>query len=208
MPSYHHGNLTAAVKEAALQQLKEGELSKLSMRALGREVGVSAPALYRHFASREALLATLAADGYRLRTARTREAIDQMAAKENATFPRPAVARFLETGVHYVLFAHEHPGYYSVMNAPELCGSSEHPILRDAIAESSELLMASIGECQEQGFLLGSDARDIAAAAWASVHGLTGLLLGGQLRGLGYDDGCVEETVRRVLGALIGALDS
>ncbi len=52
------------VKDAALRQLAEGGPSALSLNAIAKDLGVSGPALYRYFASRDALLTELVLDAY------------------------------------------------------------------------------------------------------------------------------------------------
>src|SRR3954469_19753524 len=59
---YHHGNLRAALLEAAERALARG--GELSLRELAREVGVSHAAPRRHFAGKQALLDALAEDGF------------------------------------------------------------------------------------------------------------------------------------------------
>ncbi|MGO8609073.1 TetR family transcriptional regulator, partial [Rhizobium johnstonii] len=57
--------LRAAVIAAGLKRLGEGDGAELGLRALARDVGVSATALYRHFPDKEALLDALADEGLR-----------------------------------------------------------------------------------------------------------------------------------------------
>src|SRR3954467_6876635 len=52
-------------KAIALRQLAEGGIGAISLNAIGKEMGVTGPALYRYFASRDALLSSLIMDGYR-----------------------------------------------------------------------------------------------------------------------------------------------
>jgi len=52
------------VKEIALRQLAEGGIGAVSLNAIGKEMGITGPALYRYFASRDALLSSLIIDGY------------------------------------------------------------------------------------------------------------------------------------------------
>src|SRR3546814_6352960 len=61
--AYHHGDLRAAVIAAGLKRLAEDAGGELGLRALARDVGVSATALYRHFPDKEALLDALAEEG-------------------------------------------------------------------------------------------------------------------------------------------------
>ena len=70
---YHHGNLRAALLEAAERALARG--GELSLRELAREVGVSHAAPRRHFAGKQALLDALAEDGFERLGADMRDAI-------------------------------------------------------------------------------------------------------------------------------------
>lgn len=54
----------AEIKAAARALLVEGGVTAVGLRAVARELGLSAPALYRYFASHEDLLAALTADLY------------------------------------------------------------------------------------------------------------------------------------------------
>ena len=65
------------IKDVARRLLVEQGAAALSLRAIAREMGVTAPALYRYFDGHEALVAALAADFYN-------ELCDQMEAAEAA----------------------------------------------------------------------------------------------------------------------------
>src|ERR1700754_5040353 len=52
------------IKDLALRQLAEGGPQALSINAIAKDLGVSGPALYRYFASRDALLTELIIDAY------------------------------------------------------------------------------------------------------------------------------------------------
>jgi AcrR family transcriptional regulator len=55
---------TRDIKAAALDHLRTHGPVGLSLRAVARDAGISAPGLYRYFESRDALLTALIADGY------------------------------------------------------------------------------------------------------------------------------------------------
>ena len=64
--TYHHGDLPETLMALALEHIAESGTEKLSLRALAREAGVSATAPYRHFPSKQCLLAeTLRREGAR-----------------------------------------------------------------------------------------------------------------------------------------------
>jgi len=58
--SYHHGNLTAALIEAAIGIIAERGVEDLSVREVAKRAGVSPGAPFRHFASKTALLTAVA----------------------------------------------------------------------------------------------------------------------------------------------------
>ncbi|MBV9511686.1 MAG: helix-turn-helix transcriptional regulator, partial [Caulobacteraceae bacterium] len=62
--AYHHGDLRSALIAAAREALETAAPETVSLKALAARLGVSQPAPYRHFESREALLAAVAADGF------------------------------------------------------------------------------------------------------------------------------------------------
>jgi AcrR family transcriptional regulator len=55
---------TIEIKEVALQQMAEQGAASLSLRSIAREMGMSAPALYRYFPNRDALVTALIVDAY------------------------------------------------------------------------------------------------------------------------------------------------
>lgn len=58
--SYHHGDLPKALIEAASAIIAESGIEGLSVRDVARKVGVSPGAPFRHFPTRDALLAAVA----------------------------------------------------------------------------------------------------------------------------------------------------
>lgn len=73
--TYHHGDLRDALIKAALREAERGGAEAISIKALAKQLGVSQPAPYRHFADREALLAAVTAEAFRQLSAVLREAM-------------------------------------------------------------------------------------------------------------------------------------
>ncbi|MDF4249123.1 TetR/AcrR family transcriptional regulator [Streptomyces sp. WMMB303] len=69
------GEITEAIKEEARRQLAEQGASRLSLRAVARELGVASSALYRYFPSRDDLLTALITDAYDALGAAAEEAL-------------------------------------------------------------------------------------------------------------------------------------
>ena len=83
--------------------LKDG-LEGFSMRKLAKAVGVTAPALYRHFESKEQLLFDVLGEAYRRMSQRLYQALEGSTPWE----------RLRLAGEGYVLFALEHPNVLAV----------------------------------------------------------------------------------------------
>ena len=62
--SEQHPDLEAAIKETARRQIAERGAATLSLRAIARELEITAPAIYHYFANRDALVTALIVDAY------------------------------------------------------------------------------------------------------------------------------------------------
>jgi AcrR family transcriptional regulator len=54
--SYHHGNVKEALIDAAFKLIESDQEGSLSLRRLSKEVGITPPAVYNHFADKQALM--------------------------------------------------------------------------------------------------------------------------------------------------------
>src|SRR5215475_9869167 len=64
--SYHHGDLRRALLDEALRTIQTDGVEQLTLRTVGERLGVSRSALYRHFADKQSLLATVGKEGFRM----------------------------------------------------------------------------------------------------------------------------------------------
>jgi len=104
--SYHHGDLRRALLDEALRTIQADGVAHVTMRTLGESLGVSRSALYRHFADKQSLLATVGKEGFRM----LRQALGD--AWEQNGRGRSGFAAMARAYVH---FAVEHPSHYRVM---------------------------------------------------------------------------------------------
>jgi len=65
MKSYHHGNLKQELIDCACKLCERDGYTKLSIRSLAKESGVSQTAPYRHFETKETLYASVATEGFK-----------------------------------------------------------------------------------------------------------------------------------------------
>ncbi len=170
---YHHGDLVRALIDAAEAMLAEDGAAALSLRAVARRAGVSQTAPYRHFAGKEALAAAVAAEGFR-RLAQTMNAAALRAS------PRDATARIRALGLGYIRFAVANPALLRLMFGPRLVRRADYPAL-DTAARKTYAIIASAVAARLAAPLHGAEAGAATIAAWALVHGLSQLLIDGQI---------------------------
>lgn len=173
--SYHHGNLRAALLEAAGRALAAEDPDALTMRGLATEVGVSRSAAYRHFASKDALLSELAEDGFRqlsgILEAAHREASEQTSRE-----------RLAEQGAAYVRFARNHPAAYRLMYGRHALDRHAYPRLQEAAESAYAVLVATITRAQASGLLREGQPEHLAYVTWSLLHGLASLIVEGQMK--------------------------
>lgn len=188
MSSYHHGDLKRVLLEAAAGMLERGE--EISLRAAARAAGVSHTAPYHHFADRRALLAGVAEQGFR-------ELGDALLAAAGEGLSSRAL---LGVGVGYVGFAVGNPGRFRLMFSGELSDKAGLPDLADASRGAYDVLRVGMRR------LLGPEPPQeqvemYALEAWSTVHGLSMLLLDGQVPGWDGSVAGAERIARAVLQA-------
>jgi len=174
---FHHGDLASALVAAASALIAARGGPDFSLREVAESVGVSHTAAYRHFAAKADLLAEIAARGF----ARLDKAVTAALVRSGGAID--AAASLPATGLAYLDFAERHPGAYRVMFLAELCDAERHPRL----AEASRRAFASLVAVIEAGRTAGTfrddrPAAELAATAWAAMHGHATLLLDGQIR--------------------------
>ena len=169
---YHHGNLRDAVLEAARTMVSKEGTAGLSLRALAREVGVSHPAIYNHFADREALLAELSTEAL-LTLGR-----NQRAALARATSPLDALERL---AVAYFRFGVSDPARLRLAFTPEFSRASEYPHVSAAKDAAEQPALDAVTRACEAGLLPANEIPDRSVAMWALVHGFTVLAIDGRL---------------------------
>lgn len=192
-PGYHHGRLREALVEAGLQLLEEMDRADLSLREVARRVGVSANAVYHHFANKEALLAALAAEGFR-RLGRAQ--LNPPAEPVGARSP------LHQAGLAYVRFAIEHPGLFRLMYGGFTAGQN-HPELVNASMDSLEASMQAANRHLPGGGDANPASPQDMLLLWAIVHGLSNLALGGQLGYFGSEPGEIADAVLARAQALL-----
>ncbi|WP_329123675.1 TetR/AcrR family transcriptional regulator [Streptomyces sp. NBC_01353] len=112
--------ITAAIKDEARKQLAAEGASKLSLRAVARELGMVSSALYRYFPSRDDLLTALIVDAYDAVGA----AAEQALAATDADRAPDALARWTAVCRAVRSWAVAHPHEYALIYGSPVPGYS------------------------------------------------------------------------------------
>ncbi|MEI7029960.1 TetR/AcrR family transcriptional regulator [Streptomyces pratensis] len=197
------------IKEAAVRQLAVGGVESVALLRIAKEIGMTGPALYRYFASRDDLLAEMVLDAYR-------GAAEAVQAVETAGSGRAALHALTRA---YRGWAVAHPHLYLLIQGTPVAGftapsetllqarSVLGPFL-SAFAQGRPL--AAVDPLLGQMRTWLAEAPDVAAwvggwadvsagdpvavvaltgavMVWPQMHGTVGLEVAGQFAGMGHD---------------------
>ena len=168
---YHHGDLKQALIAEALKVIDEQGLAAVTTRALARRLGVSHAAPGHHFADREALLAEIATEGFRLFA----DTLAQAASAES-----DVGERFVAIGRAYLRFAVDHPSYLRVMFGRGFPKGYAPPELLRRESDRAYAVLTDV--VRDLPFPLGGEPTpidELAFGAWSLVHGMAMLWIDG-----------------------------
>ena len=195
-----HPDLQSAIKEIAWKQIAEKGASALSLRAIARELGITAPAIYNYFPDRDALVTALIIDAY------TSFGDWQLEARDSEP-ENDLVGQMKAIGVAYRSWAHTHPQRYQLIFGTPIPGYEapteqvfpssarsitalfsvveglraggklkvdSYPLVKDEYQIHFEMWRTQIGEVHPLSLF-------VAMTIWARVHGIVSLELQGNL---------------------------
>ena len=199
------------IKELALAQVAEGGPGALSLSAIARSMGMSGPGLYRYFASRDDLLASLVADSYD-------ELADALGAAAEAARRRSPAARLRAVAAAFREWALAHPHRYrlvfsttygSGLVAPEGTIPAAHRSMLTILGAVADLTPeATMGQSPSRSLdrqlerwarsRAADSARPASALllgilAWTRMHGLISLELEGVFASMNVDPALLFE---------------
>ncbi|MEE4213074.1 MAG: TetR/AcrR family transcriptional regulator [Parvularcula sp.] len=161
-------DLREACLAEALDIISSEGVEHLSLREVARRLGVSHQAPYRHFASRDHVLAEV------VRRAFT----DFAAALRTAPHTEDPAADAMAMGFAYVNFALTKSLKYRLMFGGSLPDSQSHPEMMHGAREAFNVLRASLRRlASSRGETPQTESIDREALfAWSSLHGVVSLL--------------------------------
>ena len=175
--------------QAAREVIAEHGIENLSLRDVARRLGVSHQAPYRHYPSRDHLLAEV-----------MRRCFQEFAAHLDARRRFDAPKDDLESlGHQYLNYALEHALEYRLMFGTPWPGSTANPdLVRDATHAFDvlrQVLRRLHGDAPAQQDLVELDALFI----WSSMHGLAGVMHGSCIDKLDIQPAVLRQAVEHVM---------
>jgi AcrR family transcriptional regulator len=205
----------AEIRAEAFRQVDAGGPAALSLNAIGKAMGMSGPALYRYYGSRDELAGALVTEGY----GQLGEAM-QEAARAGAR--RGPDRRLHDVAAAYRAWALAHPRRYAMLfdHRPiaDVPADSEEAI--DVIHAGMVLLLGILGELAPEGGRARPSGRLeqqlvrwartrgtpqapspgvllLGVLVWTQLHGAVSLELAGALPAMGLDGALVLDAALR-----------
>ncbi len=160
------------ILDATRDLLLEEGLQGISMRKVAVRVGVSATAIYRHYADKNALLDAAVMEGRRSLVRYFKRALVGKTPRE----------RLRLTGKNYLRFALRHPKEYQVlfMAWDQLPVDLPQPRQAGRHTPTFQFLLDRVEDCVRARLLpAGTNVFEVAMLCWSVCHGLASLYLTG-----------------------------
>ena len=198
---YHHGDLRRVLIDAALQLVGEGGAEAVSVREAARRAGVSPGAPFRHFPSRDALMAAVAEEAQR----RFRVEIEAALAEAPAGDP---LARFRCLGLAYLRWAMRNPTHFEVISSRRLFDHDRAVSIGSDNAELLELTERTLAEAFAAGQIRPMDLKQVQIAGRALVYGFARMNIDGHFPRWGVAGSEAEQTAEAILDLFIEGIAS
>ena len=169
---YHHGDLKNALIKAGIEILSKEGIEALSLRNVAKRAGVSHTAPYAHFVDKQALIAAIAAEGYK-------KLYEKLFAAQ--TPQKDPLARLMATAHAYLQFALDEPDHFRITFSGVVEAEQNYPDYVEQSKRCFALVVTVIESCQASGLFAGGDTQLVAVSTWSFIHGFVHLLLANQL---------------------------
>lgn len=158
--AYRHGDLRNALIAAATELTVQRGGPDFTLREIAALTGVRHAAVYRHFASKAALLEEIARIG-----------VDALRTRIAEKAPAAPAARLATLGREYVSFAVTRPGEYRVMAQEGGASPAQYRALLDIVSEP-------VAAARAAGALRAdASVETLSRLYWGQLHGLAMLAL-------------------------------
>jgi AcrR family transcriptional regulator len=187
-------DLRTRISEAAQELFRSEGLEGVSMRKVAERVGITAPAIYRHYRDKDELLHEIISIGLKILE-------DYLEPALQADRPYERLRRLID---RYLDFAIEQPQYFefaflvpsrNIHRIAEELQERNWPTFRRAVEQ--------VALCMEQGVFRRDDPLETSILIWATSHGLVSLY---RMERFGSDAEAFRAIYGRIVDRTLAAL--
>src|SRR5580692_5765674 len=162
--------LRQEILDAARDMFVREGFENVSMRKIAEKIEYSPTTIYLYFKDKADLLDCICEETF-ARLVRKQNALDQSVSDPLERLRRGSRA--------YIEFGLKHPNHYKVaFMMPEPFDDPEHCVRAHAMGQKAfDHLRVNLAKCAEQHLIEVDDIEATAQAVWATIHGLTSLLI-------------------------------
>jgi AcrR family transcriptional regulator len=168
---YHHGNLREALINGAYQQIEQEGAIALNLSKLAQKIGVSQPAVYRHFPNKQALAISVAHRGF--------EQLAEALQKTTQNVESNSCEGIRAIAKAYVEFALNHSEIVRLMFSMK--ERTTEPALQNASKAAAVPIFRIVEAAKRCDRLRNNDVEQVVRIIWAAIHGLAMLLMDEQI---------------------------
>lgn len=163
-PRGHGSRLREEILAGATDLLEEsGSEQAVTLRAVARRVGISAPSIYAHFPDREAIVDAIIDGAFS-------DFNGAIYAATAAVGPTDPLERLRAGCAAYLRFAADRPERYRLLFERRTVHPAGTPV-PSVRTESFGWLVAALQDCIKAGISASDDAARDATVIWAALHG-------------------------------------
>jgi len=193
---YHHGNLKEEFLRIAFDFIHHEDVDKLTLKVLSDATGTSRSAIYRHFSSKDALMEEIIRRGF--------EEFDAITSPILLNQELPLVDRFYNTSKIYIQWAKENPNLYRLLFGRKYAYIREEILsIKEESCDAFGALKKAVEEGQRAGILKKEDSLRQSVVIWASLHGLSSLIIDGFMEVDELSDDLVDDIFKSLLAGVI-----
>ena len=145
----------------------EGE-EGISMRRLAEAIDYSPAAIYKYFASKDDLFTAIREMFFERLMSRIKQAMNE--GGEVAPLCARCIRAYIETGM-------EEPNHYMMAFSPSVASQTHVHEEKEVAYEAESALVSMIEQGQAEGVFRDVDPRMASKSVWASLHGMTMLIV-------------------------------
>ena len=155
---YHHGNLRGEILRAAYNFVLENGYSTMSLRGIAEQCNVSATAIYRHYETKEHLLADVVAKGFN---------------EFNMSVKGNEEEDIFQRCENYLAFAFDNYNIYDLLFSQSVVEFLKFPQILEVADRAFESLLESVKEHDKS--LNDLSASNKAIHIWSFLHGMSSI---------------------------------